>query len=248
MRTIRKQVLVGVAAGAMLLVAAGVAYATIPDSNGVYTACEANATGAVRLIDPSLGGSSRLGHCASSETQVKWNQQGQPGPQGPKGDPGAQGIQGPQGSDGATGPAGPVGPSGPAGPQGPQGPAGTSHAYSVTGQTAVATSGTDVLTATVPDGTYIVWAQAHLLGPITVTTDPEPVVSCSLPGNDAQATVVLHNEPTTSAFTISHADMSLVDTVTLGGGSNTVSLHCSTTIEVSAHSATMVLMPVGGLN
>jgi hypothetical protein len=67
------------------LAAAGVAYATIPDSSGVYTACELKATGTIRLIDPSLGSSSLLGHCTSLEAQITWNQRGQNGANGTNG-------------------------------------------------------------------------------------------------------------------------------------------------------------------
>jgi hypothetical protein len=62
-----------------ILAAAGAAYATIPDSSGVYTACELKAAGTIRLIDPSLGSSSLLGHCTALEAQVTWNQRGQSG-------------------------------------------------------------------------------------------------------------------------------------------------------------------------
>jgi hypothetical protein len=101
-RVIRKRVvLIGAAAAA--LAAAGIAYATIPDANGVYTACKLNVTGTIRLIDPSLGNTSLLGHCTSLEAQITWNQKGQQGPAGP---------QGPTGDTGAQGPAGPAGVSG----------------------------------------------------------------------------------------------------------------------------------------
>jgi hypothetical protein len=82
------------------LVTGGVAYATIPDGNGVFTACKLNATGTIRLIDPSGPSSSLLSRCTSLETQFTFNQkglngtQGPPGPQGPKGDPGATGAAG----------------------------------------------------------------------------------------------------------------------------------------------------------
>jgi hypothetical protein len=92
--TRRRVALVAVLVG---LVTAGVAYATIPDGNGVFTACKLNATGTIRLIDPSLSGP--LGRCSTSlETQIGWNQRGQqglPGPQGAKGekgDPGKDGV------------------------------------------------------------------------------------------------------------------------------------------------------------
>jgi hypothetical protein len=87
------------------LVTAGLAYATIPDSNGVYTACKLNATGTIRLIDPSLSG--LLGRCnASLETQISWNQKGQ------KGDPGAAGAPGAKGDPGAPGEKGEKGDKG----------------------------------------------------------------------------------------------------------------------------------------
>src|SRR2546421_3497978 len=80
-----------------LALAAGIAYATIPDGNGVYTACKLNATGTIRLIDPSVGSTSLLGHCTSLETQIRWNQQGQTGPAGPMGPGGKDGANGKDG-------------------------------------------------------------------------------------------------------------------------------------------------------
>jgi len=68
-----------------LLAAAGVAYATIPDGGGVYTACKLNATGTIRLIDPSGPSSSLLSHCTVLESQITWNQKGQPGDPGKDG-------------------------------------------------------------------------------------------------------------------------------------------------------------------
>jgi Collagen triple helix repeat (20 copies) len=121
-----------------LAVAGGVAYATIPSSGAVYTACMLNHIGTIRLIDPTLPSSSLLSHCTQLETQVSWNQTGQPGPvgpQGPKGDTGAAGPAGPQGpagQDGAPGAAGPAGPPGPTGDAGPAGPAGAPGSGGVT--------------------------------------------------------------------------------------------------------------------
>ncbi|MEA2509077.1 MAG: hypothetical protein QOG21_1159, partial [Actinomycetota bacterium] len=80
-----------------LIVAAGVAYAAIPDSTGVYTACKLNAAGTIRLIDPSLPSTNVLGHCTSLETLITWNQKGL------KGDPGANGANGSPGTPGADG-------------------------------------------------------------------------------------------------------------------------------------------------
>src|SRR5947209_20098486 len=100
---------------AVLAVLGGIAYATIPDSGKVYTACMLNGIGTVRLIDPSLSSTNPMSHCISLETKVTWNQQGQTGPQGlqgPKGDTGPQGIQGPKGDPGPQGRNGDAGPQG----------------------------------------------------------------------------------------------------------------------------------------
>lgn len=84
----RKGVLVLVGAVALLLVA-GVAYATIPDGAGVYTACRLNGVGTIRLIDPSGPSTSLLSHCTTFETQITWNQKGQ---KGDAGSPGQNGV------------------------------------------------------------------------------------------------------------------------------------------------------------
>jgi hypothetical protein len=79
----RRGVLLVVAAVG-LLVAGGAAYATIADSGGVLTACRLNSNGSLRLIDPSSS-SGPLSHCTANETQVSWNQDGQPGAAGKDG-------------------------------------------------------------------------------------------------------------------------------------------------------------------
>jgi hypothetical protein len=119
---------IGVAAVAASALAAGIAYATIPDANKVFTGCVLNKVGTIRLIDPSLPPSNFEGHCSNLETQVIWNQQGQPGAPGPKGD------KGDAGAPGADGPPGPPGPSGDTGATGPQGPAGATDAFTANGQ------------------------------------------------------------------------------------------------------------------
>lgn len=76
---------------------AGVAYAAIPSSNGVISAC-ANADGTIKLIDKEGGQS-----CAPAKTLVEWNQQGPAGSQGPAGAEGPPGPAGPAGADGVSG-------------------------------------------------------------------------------------------------------------------------------------------------
>ena len=88
---------------ALLALAGGIAYASIPDAAGVIHACYRTDSGAVRLIDvPDQT-------CLDGEVAIQWNIRGDIGPAGPPG---------------ATGPAGPPGETGPTGPQGPAGPAG----------------------------------------------------------------------------------------------------------------------------
>jgi hypothetical protein len=90
---------------ALFAVAGGVAYATIPDAAGVYTACKLNALGTIRLIDPSGPATSLLSHCTALETSITWSHTG---PQGIQGIQGTQGIQGPQGPEGPAGAAAPT--------------------------------------------------------------------------------------------------------------------------------------------
>ena len=102
-----------IAAG-VLLVVAGVAYATIPDSSGAIHGCYARSGGSLRVIDATVT------NCKTGETSLDWNVQGQQGPQG---------SQGPNGPAGPAGPQGLQGPTGSQGPAGPQGPSGLSHGY-----------------------------------------------------------------------------------------------------------------------
>ncbi len=131
--------------GALVLAATlvgGVAWATIPDGTGLYTACRLNAGGTIRLIDPSGPSGSLLSRCTSYETRITWSQRGpagapgadgaagSAGPPGPTGDqgerglPGERGASGEPGAPGVPGAPGDPGPEGTAGPQGPQGPPG----------------------------------------------------------------------------------------------------------------------------
>jgi hypothetical protein len=125
LRVRRSSVAIAGAAIALVAVLGGVAYATIPGSSGLYTACELKSLGTIRLIDPTLKASSLESHCVSPiEQQITWNQTGPPGPQGvagatgPIGRTGASGVSGPAGSSGPEGVPGAVGPAGSQGPTG----------------------------------------------------------------------------------------------------------------------------------
>jgi hypothetical protein len=92
-----------VCVGVLFAAAAGIAYAAIPDSKGVYTACMLDKVGTVRLIDPSLPASNLMSHCTNVETKFTFNQQGQQGAPGLPGAPGKDGAPGANGKDGADG-------------------------------------------------------------------------------------------------------------------------------------------------
>jgi len=83
------------------LLAAGVAWATIPDGSGMIHACDKTVGGQLRAIDPGTGGT-----CLSSETALNWPQTPAQGLQGIQGVQGIKGIDGPQGPDGPLGVAG----------------------------------------------------------------------------------------------------------------------------------------------
>jgi len=117
----RRPVVLGVAGfTAVVVVSAGVAYASVPSqSDGTITGCFSRSGGALRIIDREAGQT-----CKSGEMQITWNQVGPQGIAGPTGGPGPAGSQGNPGSPGAAGIPGPTGPAGPTGQPGPSGPAG----------------------------------------------------------------------------------------------------------------------------
>jgi hypothetical protein len=61
-----------IALAALVVALGGVAYATIPDSNGTIHGCYKKANGTLRVVDEGAG-------CRSSEKSLDWNQQGPPG-------------------------------------------------------------------------------------------------------------------------------------------------------------------------
>jgi hypothetical protein len=75
-----------------VLVLGVIAYASIPDSNGVIHGCYKTSNGSLRVIDsPAV-------QCdPKNETPISWNQAGTQGPQGVQGEVGPIGPQGPPG-------------------------------------------------------------------------------------------------------------------------------------------------------
>lgn len=78
----RRGVLIATAAIVVVLaIAAGVAYATIPDGSGVIHGCFTTSNGALRVVDTDAGGT-----CKKGESPLNWNQTG------PQGSPGQNGT------------------------------------------------------------------------------------------------------------------------------------------------------------
>ena len=92
-------VLIGCITG--IVIAAGVAYATIPDAGGVVHLCYKDNNGNVRVIDPASSKKDQQA-CKNDEVALDVNQQG------PTGGTGATGATGGTGPAGATGPAGSI--------------------------------------------------------------------------------------------------------------------------------------------
>jgi len=100
------------------------------------------------------------------------------GAAGPAGAPGAPGAPGATGATGSTGPTGPTGPTGLAGPTGPAGSNAISHAFMARSTVALSLTfqGIDVVSVTVPPGTYVIWGKTWLQN---IAAVPGPA-SCTL--------------------------------------------------------------------
>lgn len=186
------------------LVAGGIAYATIPDSNGVIHACyHVNGQGAVdgsgnlRVIDPSStnkDGST----CKHDEKALDFNQTG------------PQGQQGQQGQ------------------QGPQGPPGPSDVWSVNGEGAeknlpISTWVTLATTSTLPAGSYFVQAQAEADNALSTPSE----YSCQLVDSSNK-----DYEDTNANTSGDWATIPVEAVITLSS-SDTISLECISTTALS---------------
>jgi len=111
----------------LLAVAAGIAYAQIPDSSGVIHACYQSNTGSLRVIgtNPTVGNN----RCNANEKALSWNQTG------PKGATGANGVDGAKGATGANGVTGVTGATGANGLNGAKGATGANGVTGATGAT-----------------------------------------------------------------------------------------------------------------
>jgi hypothetical protein len=164
-----RRLVVAAAGVTAVLVAAGVSYATIPNSNtGVITACYASANNNVlNVIDVQAGQK-----CATGQKTLTWNQTGTTGSTGATGPQGIPGPQGSPGTNGATGPTGPKGDQGPIGPIGPTGAQGTNGTNGNDGPTGATGAGFDFTTGDANNppvivnlGTYLVAVNVLLSNP-----------------------------------------------------------------------------------
>jgi hypothetical protein len=72
----RRWAVLSAATAGIVIAGTGVAFATVPDSAGVFHGCYDKHSGELRLIDPVAGQ-----HCKKDETAVSWNQTGHQAPQ-----------------------------------------------------------------------------------------------------------------------------------------------------------------------
>src|ERR1700729_4230938 len=105
---LRKRTALAVASSAAALVlAGGTAYASIPGTGGLITACYSRPAGNLRVIDAGAGA-----RCGTHEKKLSWNQTGPPGAAGPQGLPGLDGRNGRTLLNGSSSPAAALGDNG----------------------------------------------------------------------------------------------------------------------------------------
>lgn len=169
-----KAIIAAAVAGGLIL-AGGVAYATIPAADGTIYGCYHDKGGTLRVIDDTVS------QCRSTESAISWNQTGPQGPEGLKGEDGKDGVDGVNGVDGVDGEDGAPGAKGDAGP------AGTSRAFTATGQLSDVSRGVRgvVLSKSVPAGSYVLSASVFAAG---FGNDPDevPLLACALRNGSTQ--------------------------------------------------------------
>ena len=250
----RRPVLIAVAAAGLAVTGAGVAYASIPDSGQTYTGCMLNNVGTLRLIDPSLGGNNPMGHCFGRETQVTWNQKGQPGAPGPAGPPGPAGETGPIGPAGLTGAAGPSGPAGLPGPSGPKGDPGapgiSTTTFAIGGQEELPEDGSPqgVNFKVLPRGSYAIVATVNTESFGDFNGDHVRTVNCNL-FNDQ--TVI---GGTTDRRVVPEGADDVIRSLSMNGGAEIsndfgiITIKCSGQGAEDVEQSQMMIMQTGGFS
>jgi hypothetical protein len=198
-RQLIRPAVVALVIAAPLLVAAGIAYATIPDGGGVIHSCYQKNQGTLRVIDTGQAQT-----CSSSEAPLNWSQTGPQGQQGPQGPQGAQGPQGPSGSSHAYS---------------------TSNLDALT---MLSPNANTITKLTLPAGDYVVWAtgsvvKTGLLGSSTVGSAND--VKCSL--NDPKDDAITASQAEAKFDDGDAVPYVLVDTMSLPSG-GTITVDCTT--------------------
>ena len=218
----RPRDLLAAAAGALAAttIAGGVAWATIPGSDGTIQGCYLKTAGILRVIDPS-----KNQKCLDIETSISWNQKGQRGDPGSAGAPGGQGDKGDTGDKGdpclvtnpaCIGPKGEPGTNGTNGQPGASGKDGTNGKDGVNGQDGAACLPSNIACVGPPgkDGTpgvsgyetvtagFTVAFGRRAAGEATCPTGKKPVGGGVLTGN---ATHMDSSVPTAAGW---HGDVS----------------------------------------
>jgi hypothetical protein len=140
----------------------GVAWASIPSTNGIIYGCYNKRSGVLRVINTSV-----RQRCRRRESALNWEEVG------------------PQGKRGATGPKGATGSRGQTGQTGQTGPEGPSNAYfaAQTGTSKLSSSSTNVLVLPVPAGKYVVSASVEITNEDTSQEATEEA-TCAIKGSN----------------------------------------------------------------
>ena len=156
---------------------------------------------------------------------------------------GAAGVTGAERSGGPGWVAGPARADRVAGTAGPQGPSGLSHGYlASSNQVPVAEfpafSNVGSI-ASVPDGTYMIWAQISLDDSLN-----EPSGNCSLKVNG----VVQSPTATGVELKSGTGNMTIVSAATLSGGGSTVDVQCRMGDNTTSANVNLALVKIDALN
>jgi hypothetical protein len=99
--------------------------------------------------------------------------------------------------------------------------------------------GTVASVKNLPDGDYIVWGDA------TVVTNTSATVACELDVNGS----MISDTTAAADTTTTAANVAITSAATLGGGTNTVSLECASTVGAThVQTANVTLLPIDALN
>ena len=172
---VRVRTVIGIGVGAAII-GGSVAYASIPDPDGVVHGCYGKLLGSLRVIDTDANQ-----QCLSLENAVTWHQTG---PQGIPGEQGVKGDTGPAGEIGDKGDSGPAGVQGDKGDTGPAGPGATAVVQQVGIARADVPSGnpTDVASLALPAGGK--WLLTATVSPHNASNDS--LWTCRLNANGNQ--------------------------------------------------------------